>query len=203
MRRAAVLFRRARGPKSLLALAAVALLVVAGCSTGTDAVDQNAAGQFRFVSANKKGDLIPVSKRKAAPTFSGTLLDGKSAKLSDFRGKVVALNFWGSWCAPCRVEAPDLQKVYAKDKARGLQVVGVDVKDTKSDAESFLTGKGITYPSFWDPQGRAALTFRDFNPNAIPSTILLDRKGRVAGVYLSSLLDNDLSKVAEPLLAER
>jgi peroxiredoxin len=196
------MFRRARGPRSLLALAAVALLV-AGCSTGTDAVDQTAAGQYRFVSANKKGELIPVSQRKAAPAFSGTLLDGKSAKLSDFRGKVVALNFWGSWCAPCRVEAPDLQKVYAKDKARGLQVVGVDVKDTKSYAESFISRKGITYPSFWDPDGRAALTFRDFNPNAIPSTILLDRKGRVAGVYLTSLLDNDLSKVADPLLAEK
>jgi peroxiredoxin len=203
MRRAAPFSRRARGFRLLLALAAVAGLGASACSTGSDAVDQTAAGQYRYVQANKKGEVIPAAKRTKAPAFSGTLLNGKPAKLSDYRGKVVALNFWGSWCPPCRVEAPDLQKVYAAEKARGLQVIGVDVKDDKGNAQAFLADKGITYPSFWDPQGRAALTFRGFNPNAIPSTIVLDRKGRVAGVYVASLLDTDLSKVAKPLLAER
>ncbi|HEX3816459.1 MAG TPA: TlpA disulfide reductase family protein [Mycobacteriales bacterium] len=178
-------------------------MTASACSGGSDAVDQNAADQYRFVSATKKGEVIPAGKRHEAPPFSGTLLDGKSAKLSDYRGKVVALNFWGEWCPPCRVEAPDLQKVYAAEQARGLQIVGVDVKDDKGNAEQFIKMKHITYPNFWDPQGRAALTFRNFNPNAIPSTILLDRKGRVAGVYVTPLLDNDLSKVVKPLLAEK
>ena len=179
------------------------MLAAAACSGGKDAVDQTAAGQYRFVSANKKGEVIPAAKRQTAPAYSGTLLDGKKAALADYRGKVVAINFWGSWCAPCRVEAPDLEKVYKAEQKAGLQIVGVDVKDTKSYAEQFIKNKGITYPSFWDPEGRVALTFRHFNPNAIPSTILLDRNGRVAGVYIASLLDNDLTKAAKPLLAER
>jgi peroxiredoxin len=203
MRRAAVLSRRARGFRLLLALTGVTIMTASACSGGSDAVDQNAADQFRFVSSTKKGEVIPAAKRHEAPSFAGTLLDGKSAKLSDYRGKVVALNFWGEWCAPCRVEAPDLQKVYAADQSRGLQIVGVDVKDIRGNATQFLTKHHITYPNFWDPQGRAALTFRNFNPNAIPSTILLDRKGRVAGVYVTPLLDNDLSKVVKPLLAEK
>jgi peroxiredoxin len=185
----------------LIGIASIALAT--GCSTGTNAVDQTAAGQYRFVSANKKGTLIPAKERKSAPAFSGQLLDGKGAKLSDYRGKVIALNFWAAWCSPCRVEAPDLEKVYRAEQQAGLQILGVDVKDDKQSAQQFISDKDITYPSFWDPQGRAALTFRNFNPNAIPSTILIDRKGRVAAVYMAPLIDNDLTVAVKPLLSEK
>lgn len=185
----------------LIGIASIALAT--GCSTGSNAVDQTAAGQFRYVSANKKGTLIAADKRKAAPAFSGQLLNGKNAKLADYRGKVIALNFWGSWCPPCRVEAPDLEKVYRAEQNAGLQILGVDVKDSKQYVRQFVQEKGITYPSFWDPQGRVALAFRNFNPNAIPSTILIDRKGRVAAVYMAPLLDNDLTVAVKPLLREK
>lgn len=185
----------------LIGIACIAL--AAGCSTGSNAVSQTAAGQFRYVSANKKGTLIPADKRKTAPGFSGQLLNGKTAELADYRGKVIALNFWGSWCPPCRVEAPDLEKVYRAEHKDGLQIVGVDVKDDKQSVQKFMRDKHITYPSFWDPQGRAALTFRNFNPNAIPSTILIDRKGRVAAVYMAPLIDNDLAVAVKPLLREK
>jgi peroxiredoxin len=204
MRRAACLSPIASLFRPVLVLIGITCIALAtGCSTGSNAVDQTAAGQFRFVSANKKGTLIPAAKRKAAPAFSGQLLNGHDAKLADYGGKVIALNFWAAWCSPCRVEAPDLEKVYQSEQKAGLQILGVDVKDDKGSAQEFISDKDITYPSFWDPQGRAALTFRNFNPNAIPSTILIDRLGRVAAVYMAPLIDNDLAVAVKPLLSER
>lgn len=182
----------------LAALIALAVLAAA-CSTGTDAVDQTSGGDFRFVSANKKGELIPAADRKSAPTFEGTTLEGGRLRVTSLRGKVVLLNFWGSWCAPCRAEMPDIQRLYRGERARGLRVLGVDVKDQKQLAASFVRGKHITYPSMWDPDSRIALAFRGFSLT-IPSTILIDRKGRVAGVYVGALLYGDYRSVVDPLL---
>ncbi len=186
------------------ALVGGALCSLAACSTGADAVDQTAGGDFRFVAGADTGKAIPVAARKAAPDFAGQTLDGKPVALRDFRGKVLVVNFWGSWCAPCRVEAPDIQTVYKKDAARGLRVLGVDVKEAdKQFATSFIRNKGLTYPSVWDPDGRVALAFRNYPPNSIPSTIVIDRDGRVAAVHLGPLLASDLQTIVDPILGQR
>ena len=94
------------------------------------------------------------------------------------------LNFWGSWCAPCRVETPEFQQVYTEVAGRGVEFLGRRREGRPSSWRSaFVTSKGITYPSLFDPAGEVALAFRDYPANAIPSTIVLDRQGRVAAVY--------------------
>ena len=98
--------------KALLALLAV--LLVAGCSTGANAVDVNNGGEFRFVQGTPAGEVIPVDQRATAPEFSGTLLGGGDFDSSSLADQVAVLNFWGSWCAPCRVETPEFQEVYAE-----------------------------------------------------------------------------------------
>jgi len=188
--------------KRLLLLVLGALLALTGCSTGHSAVDVNNGGEFRFVAGTPAGSVIPVSKRAAAPTFSGTLLDGSRFSSTSLGGKVAVVNFWGSWCPPCRVETPEFQQVYSQDAGKGVTFLGINVKDDHQLAEAFLTSKGITFPSLFDPRGEVALAFRDYPANAIPSTIVLDREGRVAAVYTAAVTQNDLRTVLDAVTKE-
>src|SRR3712207_3028634 len=184
----------------LVALAAALLLT--GCSTGTDAVDLNNGGEFRFVQGTPAGEVIAPDERAAAPQFSGTLLDGADFDSGELAGGVAVLNFWGSWCAPCRVESPEFQEVYTEVRDRGVQFLGVNVKDTDQLARAFEDSFGIEFPSLHDPRGEVALAFRDYPANAIPSTIVLDPDGRVAAVYTGAVSQEDLRTVLERVLEE-
>lgn len=189
-------------PRLLAVALAVLGLLVAGCTTGADAVDVNNGGQFRFVAGTPSGDLIRAPERGVAPAFSGTLLDATDFDSTELAGDIAVLNFWGSWCAPCRVESPEFQEVYADVQDEGVSFLGINVKDSRQFAQAFVANKGLTFPSIYDPRGEIALTFRDFPPAAIPSTILLDRQGRVAAVYVGIVSQDDLRAVIDSLLAE-
>jgi len=179
------------------------LTVATGCSTGRNAVDQQAAGQNRFVAGTGQANIIPATKRRKAPDISGPLLDHSQFQLSTLDGHVVVLNFWGSWCAPCRAEAPELMAVYNATKADGVRFVGINVKDQRQLAQAFDRTKHVTYPSIFDPQGRIALQFRNYPPNAIPSTIVLDHQHRIAAIFLRPLLRTDLLPVVQRVARER
>lgn len=189
-------------PRLLAAALAVLGLLLAGCTTGANAVDVNNGGQFRFVAGTPSGDLIRAPERGVAPAFSGTLLDDTAFDSTELVGDVSVINFWGSWCAPCRVESPEFQEVYADVQDDGVSFLGINVKDSRQFAQAFVANKGLTFPSIYDPRGEIALTFRDFPPSAIPSTILLDRQGRVAAVYVGIVSQDDLRAVIDTLLAE-
>jgi thiol-disulfide isomerase/thioredoxin len=123
--------------KLLLALGCAVL--VTGCSTGSGAVDVNNGGEFRFVEGTPAGEVIPVDERASAPEFSGTLLDGSAYSSTDLADQVAVLNFWGSWCAPCRVETPEFSAVASDLADDGVQFLGVDVKETdRQFAQAFV-----------------------------------------------------------------
>jgi peroxiredoxin len=184
-----------------VALSAAALLA-GGCSTGESQVDVNNGGEFRFVAGTPAGEVIPEDERASAPEFSGTLLDGGEFDSGELAGDVAVLNFWGSWCAPCRVETPEFQEVYADVQDDGVQFLGLNVKDEEQLATAFLESKAVTFPSLFDPRGEVALAFRDYPASAIPSTIVLDRDGRVAAVYTGEVLQEDLRAVIAQLTGE-
>ena len=186
----------------LAAALGAAALLVAGCSTGDRQVDVANGGEFRFVEATPDGEIIPEDERASAPEFSGDLLGGGEFESSSLAGDVAVLNFWGSWCAPCRVETPEFQEVYAEVQDDGVQFLGLNVKDSDQLAAAFLDSKGITFPSLFDPRGEVALAFRDYPANAIPSTVVLDRDGRVAAVYTGEVLQDDLRAVITQLTGE-
>ena len=189
--------------KVRLLLALVGLLILTGCSTGSGAVAVNNGGEFRFVAGTPAGEVIPVGQRAAAPSFSGTLLGGGSFSSASLRGKVAVLNFWGSWCAPCRVETPQFQQVYAQVRSEGVSFLGLNVKETSEQFPlAFLHRFGIDFPSIYDPRGEVALAFRDYPANAIPSTIVLDRENRVAAVYTGQVAQKDLRRVLDRVLKE-
>jgi peroxiredoxin len=184
-----------------VALSAAAVLVT-GCSTGDSAVDVNNGGEFRFVAGTAAGEVIPEAERQRAPEFSGTLLGGGDFSSTELAGDVAVLNFWGSWCPPCRVETPEFQTVYTDVADAGVQFLGLNVKDQEQLASAFLESKGITFPSLFDPKGQVALAFRDYPASAVPSTIVLDREGRVAAVYTAEVRQEDLRTVLAELTGE-
>ncbi|MGY1753011.1 TlpA family protein disulfide reductase [Blastococcus sp. SYSU D01042] len=188
--------------RRLLLVLAAGALALTGCTTGDGAVDVNNGGEFRFVEGTPRGEVIPEDERAGAPEFSGTLLDGGDFSSTELTGDVAVVNFWGSWCGPCRVESPEFQEVYADVRDQGVQFLGVNVKDTEQLARAFERNFGIEFPSLSDPRGEVALAFRDYPASAIPSTIVLDPEGRVAAVYTGELRQDDLRAVIDRLLGE-
>ncbi len=194
--------RTRRVATAIAALVGALSMGVAGCSTGMDAVNPDAGGEYRFVAGDGTGKLIPADQRRPAPRFTGRYLGGGDFDSTALAGKVVVLNFWGSWCGPCRVESPEFDKVYRDVRAKGVEFLGIAVKDSDQGAQAFYANKKISYRSLSDPSGRIALVFRGFPPNAIPSTIILDRQGRVAEVHLGTMLRGDIEPVVTQLAAE-
>ncbi|WP_040338602.1 TlpA family protein disulfide reductase [Candidatus Blastococcus massiliensis] len=189
--------------RRLLLPVLAAALALTGCTTGEgSAVDVNNGGEFRFEAGTPRGQVIPPDERATAPEFSGTLLEGEPFSSDELDGDVAVLNFWGSWCPPCRVESPQFQEVYAEVRDRGVQFLGINVKDDQQLARAFEDRQGIEFPSVSDPRGEVALAFRDYPANAIPSTIVLDREGRVAAVYTAEVAQQDLRDVVDLVLAE-
>jgi thiol-disulfide isomerase/thioredoxin len=189
----------------VVALAAV-MTLLAGCSTGDDAVAQG--GSFEFVAPGGKTDIFydPPESRGRPGSLTGPDLMNPDKKLSldDFAGKVVVINVWGQWCAPCRAEISQLEKVYDATKTSGVAFLGIDVRDGNRDAaHDFVVDRKVTYPSIYDPSMRTMIAFGGKYPTTvIPSTIVLDREHRVAAVFLRELLAEDLQPVVERLAAE-
>ena len=179
------------------------LLTLTGCSTGPGRVDVANGGEFRFVEATPAGEVIPEDRRATAPEFGGTLLDGDGFRSDELSGDVAVINFWGSWCAPCRVETPLFSEVSEEYADQGVQFLGVNVKETDQQfADAFVERFAIAFPSLHDPRGEVALAFRDYPANAIPSTIVLDQQSRVAAVYTGEVQQDDLRRVLDRVLAE-
>jgi len=182
-----------------------AALAVAGCSTGSDAVANGS--EFNFVSPGGKTHITyDGDERKKIEALQGESLmdEGKQLKLSDYQGKVVVLNIWGAWCPPCRVEAPQMQKVWESYEDKGVQVLGIDVRDDdRSFPEDFVRDTGLTYPSIYDPPQRSLLALQGYPRAAIPSTIVLDKQHRVASIFLTDVLASDLTPVLDRLVAEK
>ena len=170
-------------------------LAVAGCSGGGGAGQSSAQG-------GGVRTLVPVEQRKEPIDLAGTTLAGTRLDLATLRGKPVVLNIWGSWCGPCRAEAPDLQFVAQQTAADGVSVLGVDVRDDRAAAADFVRDRGITYDSVFDPPGRTLAALRGYPRNTVPSTIVLDRQHRVAAVYLTTVRVPELIPLVQRLAAE-
>lgn len=172
---------------------AAVLLAATGCSSGQQAAE-NRQGQTGFVSGNGRVSSFPPDERIAAPEFGGTTLDGKQWKLSDAAGKVVVVNVWGSWCGPCREEAPALVEA-AKELGPSVQFIGLNTRDLDpAPARRFVEVFKVDYPSIYDPQGKQLLKFRGqkISASSIPSTLVIDKQGRVASRVLGSVTKQTL-----------
>ena len=144
-----------------------------------------------------------AAQRRPAPAVTGQLLDDSSFDLAGWRGQIVAINFWGSWCAPCRAEAPDLEKTFRATKSLGVRFLGVDVRDDRDAATAFQKSFHLSYPSLYDPAGQVAVGFRDVSPNVVPATLLLDRQLRVAAVFRRRVTGREFTAAVRALAGEK
>jgi len=191
---------------AVLLAAVLSTAALTGCATGDDAVAQG--GTFEFVAPGGKTDISydpPESRGTPGPLSGPDLMDtARTLSLEDFAGKVVVINIWGQWCAPCRSEMTQLQRVYDETRDTGVAFLGIDVRDNDIQApRDFVVERGITFPSIYDPAMRTMIAFGGRYPTTvIPSTIVLDREHRVAAVFLRELLAEDLLPVVRRLAAE-
>ena len=182
---------------------AAALLLLTACGSGGTS---GGAGDTGFVTGSDGIATVGKGSRTAAPDLSGETIDGGQLDVADYKGKIVVLNVWGSWCGPCRLEAKNFVKVSEDLKDRGVQFVGINTRDTSTTpAIAFEKAHGVKYPSLYDPTGKLMLRFEKgtLNPQAIPSTLVLDREGKVASRSLAALSEANLRKMLEPILAEK
>lgn len=180
-------------------------LLLAGCSAETTTGEGNAeVGTQGYVEGDGTLTLLPPEERQSAPALSGDTLTGDTFTLSDHTGKVVLLNVWASWCAPCRAEAPALWRVWDDTKDADVQFVGLVSRDSEASARAFAERFDLGYPHLMDDNGSLQLLFRDtLPPQAIPSTLVIDAEGRVAGRALGEVSESTLRGFIEPLLAEQ
>ncbi|GHE38708.1 TlpA disulfide reductase family protein [Streptomyces lavendulocolor] len=192
-------------------LTAGAALVLTGCTSAADGGADRPSGEggssgtsATFPAGSGEITAIPAGRRPAAPDISGKNLDGEPLRLSDYRGSVVLLNVWGSWCEPCKAEAPHLARAFEATRDRGVQFLGINTRDMSTEpAKDFERRYGITYPSFYDPRGELVLRFKGhLLPQAIPSTVVIDRQGRIAARALKALGEREIIGMLTPVIAE-
>jgi cytochrome c biogenesis protein CcmG/thiol:disulfide interchange protein DsbE len=153
-------------------------------------------------SGNSHGidSALAAGQRPPAPSLSLPLLDGGRRSLSSFRGNVVVLNFWASWCPPCRSEAPILARWQPVLRRFGGTLVGVDVLDVSTDARDFARRYHLTYPVFRDTDGSHE---RPFGVFGYPETLVIDRHGRIAAVQRGPVDDLFFTDAVLPVLRGR
>ncbi|MGC4152560.1 MAG: TlpA disulfide reductase family protein [Propionicimonas sp.] len=150
------------------------MLALAGCSAPTTGTDG-------FVTGDGSITVIAVDERQPAPLIEGETLDGTQWSSESVEDKVIVYNVWGSWCGPCRAEAPVLQSI-AEQTADRAVLIGLNTRDMDRAApQAFVRSNGVTFPSIFDPDGSLLLEFAgQLPPSAIPSTLLVDPQGRIA-----------------------
>ena len=148
------------------------------------------------VGGSASAVVYQIGHRPLAPEFTGTTLTGSQLSFSAYRGQVVVLNFWGSWCVPCREEASTLSAVAARYRPSGVSFLGVDVRDTAASARAFARSFHITYPSVSDPGSAITLDFTAVVPIAgTPTTLVIDRTGHVAGAVFGAVTYPELTAI--------
>lgn len=184
-------------PRAVVTAALVAGVVVAfgACSEGEP------DWQSRCTTTPNRVIECDPDDRPPAPDLGGELLDGGRYDLTQDRGTVVVVNFWGSWCAPCRAEADDLESTYQATKAAGVRFLGINVQDGRDKARAFEQGR-ISYPSLFDPASRLALEF-EIPPTVTPATVVLDRQGRIAAVIRRAVRADEFRPLVERVAAEQ
>lgn len=177
---------------AILALAVVILIVNIWKPETTESEKKNNGQSEETV----KNEDIPGAKLSSlregaeAPDFELTTLDGKPVKLSDYRGKKVILNFWATWCPPCKAEMPHMQNFYEENKDQNVEILAVNLTNMdkgRDDIEAFVKEYGLTFPIPLDEEGNAGTTYQAFT---IPTSYILDEKGIITKKIVGPMDEN-------------
>jgi thiol-disulfide isomerase/thioredoxin len=185
-----------------VAAAVVAVVALAG-GGGRGLAPEAATGQVELVGSGVA--VVPEAERPPLPAFSGRTLDGKELDLASLRGRPLVLNFWASWCGPCRAEQQGLELASRTLAGRDVRMVGVNIRDDRGAAASYLEEFGVGYPSLFDRAALLSARLGALGPQAPPYTLVVDARGRVAARVFGALPGGDPRRQAALLtdLVER
>jgi thiol-disulfide isomerase/thioredoxin len=170
---------------------ATTVQVAAGATNTASSSD---GGEPRYVNVQTGITRIPVGHRQTMPALSGTTLQGKATKVS-YPGHVTVVNVWGSWCTPCREEAPGFAKAYGAYASKGVEFVGIDSRDDNAAALAYDSSFGIKFPSLRDPDATLVLALDQITPaTAVPSTLIVDSSGKVAVRVIGGITEPKLAQ---------
>lgn len=199
--------RRASATVAALSLGAATL--VTGCTADPNSVASQAqSGDSKgYIAGDGRVQQLAAAERTTTVALSGVTIDGGTWSMAqDGKGKVVVVNVWGSWCPPCVEETPQLQRVWASRNEEGKSVafVGVNIKESPATAAAFIRANGVTYPSTSDSAsgGQPVLALQGRAP-ATPSTLVLDRQGRLAARILGATTASTLTALINDIVAEQ
>lgn len=196
------MFRAKR--RTVVTVAAVVAALLTGALVVTLTQGSGRASGVSYIDGNTGQMLYAVGHRPLAPEFTGTSLTGKPIKLASYRGKVVVLNFWGSWCPPCRDEGATLAVLSAQYGKQGVSFLGDDVNDNTVQALAFTQRIGITYPSVNDSGYAIVQAFNRVAPvSYTPTTLVIDKTGHVAGVVIGKVTYQGMTTLLHDVVATR
>jgi thiol-disulfide isomerase/thioredoxin len=186
----------------VVAAAVIALVALAG-GGGKGLAPEAATGQVELASSAVA--VVPEAERTALPAFTGQTLDGRELDLASLRGRPLVLNFWASWCGPCRAEQEGLELASKALAGKDVRTVGVNIRDDKGAAVSYLEEYGVGYPSLFDRPAVLSARLGALGPQAPPYTLVVDARGRVAARVFGALPGGDPRRQAALLtdLVER
>ncbi|WP_051139822.1 TlpA family protein disulfide reductase [Aestuariimicrobium kwangyangense] len=180
----------------LSGLAAASSLGLVACSS-----NPSASSDTGFAQGDGSFTRVAVGQRKQLPVLSGHDLDQLALTTQGRKGRVMVINVWGSWCSPCRAEAGHLLEA-ARKTADVADFIGINTRDLdRAPAQSFVRSFGLTWPSFYDPDGALLMKLTDLPPKAIPSTLLVDPSGGIAGRVLGQVSTSTLVTAIGDLVA--